>query len=241
MLAVNNTSEGFSLLSTALELIWPTRCAGCEKPGSLLCDDCKRALVPVSIAEACVHCGAPFGRRICTECYSSEGKEQFSFTRAVSCVEMDELSGRIIVLYKDNNEHRLAEYVAHELYSTLPPSWLQWADVLTWIPADKKALRRRGFDHMERIAKHLATLTNLPAQQLLQKLPGRDQRSLNREERRINLERSLSLAANLTAIPPRCLLIDDVFTTGVTLDTAAALLKAGGAQEVRVASFARVW
>lgn len=50
------------------ELLWPTRCVGCDVPGSLLCDSCRRSLPAIDQRTACPRCGAPFGDLICTEC-----------------------------------------------------------------------------------------------------------------------------------------------------------------------------
>jgi len=229
------------LAEAALELVWPTRCAGCEKPGQVLCTACAATLNFTTQKYACPDCGAPFGFLVCTECYSRSGKERHAFSTAVCTVSLDELSGRIIVLYKDNNERRLAGNLAELLLEALPQSWLSWADVLTWIPTDKKAQRRRGFDHMERIAQEVAQLTQMQARGLLSKKPCRDQRRLNREERINNLKESFSLVAEAELVPQNVLLIDDVFTTGSTLNAATLTLIEGGAQEVRVASIARAW
>ena len=50
----------------ALEAISPTRCAGCERPGALVCDDCIARITPIDPAHACTRCGAPFGDVLCT-------------------------------------------------------------------------------------------------------------------------------------------------------------------------------
>jgi ComF family protein len=156
-------------------------------------------------------------------------------------MELDELSGRVIVLYKDSYERRLSSVLADYLLSALPAPWLGWADVLTWIPVDRKALRRRGFDHMEMIVQDLAERTGLRAQRLLDKQPTRDQRGLTRSERYENLQESFRLHDTAHALPQHILLIDDVLTTGATLDAASSRLKEGGAVEVRVACVARAW
>lgn len=238
---IHTKDSPLTLRDAALELVWPTRCAGCEKRGALLCECCDDALLNIQRRYACPRCGAPFGHLVCTECYSQEGKESYNYAAAVSVVEMDELSGRIVVLYKDNNEHRLASIMAHKLAQQLPLSWIPWADALTWIPADKKALRRRGFDHMQKIAEELSKLIQIPAQSYLIKKTGKDQRGLNRKERFQNLEELIEVKPITNPLSQNILLIDDVHTTGATFDVASLRLLEAGAKEVRVASFARVW
>jgi len=234
-----------SLASAALELVWPTRCCGCERAGKVLCDSCAAALNYTNQEHSCPRCGAPFGSLVCTECYTREGKTTHIFSLATCTVSLDELAGRIIVLYKDNNERRLASVLAVLILEALPIPWLSWTDLITWIPVDRKVLRQRGFDHMKPIATELARLTGIPAKGLLRKKSRKDQRRLGRQERLDNLKESFSISEEsglqTVSLPPHVLLIDDVLTTGATLDAAALKLKESGVQEVRVASFARTW
>ena len=52
----------------AAEVLWPTRCALCDRPGSVLCPQCESSLHFIDAWQACPRCGAPFGRAVCTEC-----------------------------------------------------------------------------------------------------------------------------------------------------------------------------
>lgn len=120
--------------------------------------------------------------------------------------------------------------------------WSQWADGLTYVPASPEALLRRDFDHMGRVATLVARRTGLPLVHALASERGaRDQRDLDRDERLTNRSGSFSLAADAPSVPPRVILIDDVFTTGATLSAASRVLLDGGAQEVRAVTCARVW
>jgi predicted amidophosphoribosyltransferase len=133
----------------------------------------------------------------------------------------------------------------------MPLEWRLWADALTWIPADAKAYRRRGFDHMGLIARSLGEQTGLRAVPLLEKLSRADQRKLNRAERQRNMETLFSViepGRDASGHDPpvflkkaHLILIDDVFTTGATLDAAARTLRAAGVGEIRVATVVRVW
>jgi predicted amidophosphoribosyltransferase len=265
----------------ALELLWPTRCAGCERLGVLLCDSCADALPRIDQALACPRCGAPAGPVVCTECAPAYERRTFTFAQARCALELSELVRRIILAYKDGGERRLAPVLACILGSALSLEWRRWADALTWVPADSQALRRRGFDHMELIAHELAAQTGLRAIPTLVKQVRADQRSLGRAQRRENTgsvfavrqpfaqprgqppgqqlrrqrcQRPAGTPAQVPGqplapappgstahLPPRIILIDDVFTTGATLDAATRALLAAGAGEVRVATIARVW
>jgi len=228
-----------------IELIWPTRCVGCEKLGVLLCEDCQRDLRYIDQDSACTRCGTPFGRLVCTECTPVYEPVKLAFTQARCVLEFTELPRRIIVTYKDKGEQRLSALLASMLAQVIPLEWKLWADVLTWIPADEEAVRRRGFDHMALIAVSLAEQSGLKTRPLLIKHSRKDQRSLNRREREQNMRSVFSIKEPGLKTPKpaaqRIILIDDVFTTGATLDAAAQTLLSAGAKEIRVATICRVW
>jgi ComF family protein len=233
------------LADAALELLWPTRCAGCEQLGALLCERCTDALSRIDQDFACPRCGAPAGRLVCTECTPVYEQSVFTFSQARCAVEFSEITRRIIIAYKDGGERRLASLLARLLADVIPAEWRRWADALTWVPADSQALRRRGFDHMELIARALAAQTGLRVLPTLMKQARADQRGLGRSQRKTNTGRIFSVG-HLEALLPglqirHLILIDDVFTTGATLDAASRALRAAKIQEIRVATVARVW
>jgi ComF family protein len=246
---VERDLRGFA--NACLELVWPTRCAGCERLGALLCEQCMDALPYIDQQHACPRCGAPAGRLVCTECTPIYEKKTFAFSQARCALEFSELTRRVIVAYKDGGERRLAPLLSHILAGAIPPEWRRWLDAFIWIPVDPTALNRRGFDHMELIARALAEQTGLPAAPILTKRARNDQRRLNRAQRRENMAASFSVVASPSAIASpstphasrlrNLVLIDDVFTTGATLDAASRVLLTSGVREIRVATIARVW
>jgi ComF family protein len=224
-----------------LELLWPTRCACCERLGDLLCDSCLDALPRIDFALACPRCGAPFGRLVCTECSPAYEPIIYSFAQARCALEFTEATRRLIVAYKDGGERRLAVVLASLIAQAIPLEWRLWADAFTWIPADGEAVRRRGFDHMELIAHVLAARTGLRQVALLEKRARFDQRRLGRTERKRNMETVFAVREGGPASSANLILIDDVFTTGASLDAATRVLREAGFGEIRVATVARVW
>lgn len=122
-----------------------------------------------------------------------------------------------------------------------------------FVPASKRAYRRRGFDHAEILARHLAKAIGLPCWTPLLRPEARDQRSLGRKERALNAGGSFRSAplrgeqawsmpeGRLRAIPKSVVLVDDVFTSGSTLSAASIELKALGVTRVHAVTFARTW
>lgn len=240
--------EGIRELFDGLcELLWPTRCVGCDLPGTLLCAACRDTLPFIDQATACPRCGAPCGCFICTECYGVDGPHPFSFTRAVAALEFRDVAARLVVGYKDEGEWRLSALLAQLLVQSIPSEWILWADMLTYIPSDKVARKRRGFDHMEHIAGALATQTGLPYERSLTKNAVFDQRILGRAQREKNIAGAFQAITpgvsptDPVEYPSHVLLMDDVFTTGATLEMATRTLLTMGIREVRVAVITRVW
>lgn len=222
------------LLDGFLELVAPTRCAACELPGRVLCDECVGHLPLIEAAGACPLCSAPYGHLVCTECWNSE----FAFEAALALGELDGGLARAIVLHKDAGERRLGGVLGNMLAETVLGHWTGWAHVVTWIPPTRAALRRRGFDHARSIAIPVAELASVEAVDLLSRTAAVDQRSLGRAARSANSKGTFSSSM---AVSGRVLLVDDVMTTGSTLDAAATALLEAGAGAVRVAVVARAW
>jgi predicted amidophosphoribosyltransferase len=217
-----------------LELLCPTRCAGCDLPGTLLCGECEESLPRVERDTACPRCGAPFGALVCTECWNST----WSFEASIALGSLEPPLSRAVVLHKDASERRLAPVLGGMLAEVVARAWPEWSRHVTFVPATAKAVRRRGFDHAEGIASAVAAALEAPLLPALARASVLDQRDLGRAARAANAAGSFAAVAPVSG---RVLLVDDVMTTGATLDAAAAVLLAAGADAVRCAVLARSW
>lgn len=222
------------LLQGIAELLAPTRCAGCELPGELLCAHCREGLPRVDPACACASCGAPFGGLVCTECWDT----QYAFEAAIALGELSGSLARAVVLHKDAGERRLGGVLGSLVGECVAASWGSWTDAVCWIPPTAAAIARRGFDHGASLAVPTAECLGVPAISLLERRRAKDQRTMGRLQRLASAEGSFSAAAS---VPSRVLIVDDVLTTGATLDAAAQALLAAGATAVRAAVVARAW
>jgi predicted amidophosphoribosyltransferase len=222
------------LLEDLAELLFPTRCSGCELPGAVLCDACREALPRIDRVGACPRCGAPFGHLTCTECWN----RAWSFSAALALGEFERPLSRAVVLHKDAGERRLAAVLGTLLAEQIAAEWPGWPEAVTFVPATRAALRRRGFDHGRAIADTIATELDIPLVETLARSEARDQRALGRIARAANAAGTFSATGEVVE---RIVLTDDVFTTGATLDAASIALLDAGAQEVRVAAVARTW
>lgn len=220
-------------LDAAADLVMPARCAGCDLPGTMLCDRCRAVLPLIEPGEACRRCGAADGAHGCAEC----GRVEVSFAAARAAGVFEWPLSRMVTLHKDAGELRLTALLA-QLAADAAGEWLQWADALVPVPASPGAFSRRGFDHGERLCAELARIGGVCAMDALRARPRRDQRHLSREARAANALSSLRCPAGIS-LPGRLIVVDDVMTTCATAEAATRALLERGANEVRVVCVAR--
>jgi predicted amidophosphoribosyltransferase len=225
--------ERAALLEGLAELVSPLRCGGCDLPGALLCARCRAALVLIDPACACARCGAPGGHRWCGECCDAD----FAF-EAVRCAGVLERPlSRLVTLFKDAADLGLGPLLG-DVAAAAVGDWSGWADAVVPVPPSPAALTRRGFDHTAHLAAEVATVLDIPALELLEGRPRRDQRALSRRRRAENAAGSVVVLPG-ALVPERVLVIDDVMTTGATIDAAARALLDTGAVTVRALTVAR--
>ena len=223
------------------ETLWPTRCALCDTPGQVLCDECARDLPFLDWWRACSRCGSPFGKVQCDLCnpiaLERIGLDDLPFAGCASATIFSEETGRLVRVFKDQGEQRLAAVFAKYMARYIVPNWDFGA--VTYIPASKAAFRYRGFDHCELLAREVAQRIGRECVCSLDRPVTRDQRALKGSERISNLRCGFRPFAT-QARGRSLLLVDDVFTTGSTLCAATDALLGAGAREVFCLTFARV-
>jgi ComF family protein len=228
----------------ALELLFPGRCLLCGgelafncRRGEPLCLECLEGLEPLSGVRRCAVCSLPLisERKVCTRCRQRE----YEFESNLSLFEYQGALRELLYQYKFRNRLRLAGvlagYFADALHAGFP------GVVLVPVPANPRAVARRGWDPVERICRILERVHGFAACRALGRSAGPSQKLLGYEERRRNLRlrlrrRRSPLSAAASAAEP--LLLDDVFTTGATASECARLLKQCGASRVRVLTLA---
>ena len=234
-------------------------CARCGAPfGKMLCTECQSGpdgradARPVSGAALGLDAQPALGVPPGCGALSSPGDSPDhadSPGRCVAATVFEGVPARIVRAYKDAGERRLAAYIAQAMAESAQRAqaedprrfggFLRESQAIVFVPATARAYRRRGFDHMEAVAFELAGLTGLPVLDALVKSGSSDQRKLDRNER---LTASSGLYGVVEDVRSRrILLIDDVITTGATIEASARALYEAGAVCIERLAFARVW
>ena len=225
------------------ETLWPVRCVLCETAGELVCKSCRSSLVYIDQWLACPRCGAPYGWLQCSECNSFTlsllGLRELPYEACVSVFPFHDEAARIVCAYKDAGEQDLADFMAYCIACAIPPEWIGSHSCVVFIPATRKAVLRRGFDHCKKLSECVARYLNLPYLHCLESTQVKDQRSLGVADRFVNSQARFSLVESCKGFD--IILVDDVYTTGATLCAATQCLREGGAKRVCCATFARVY
>ncbi|MDQ6919661.1 MAG: ComF family protein [Candidatus Dormibacteraeota bacterium] len=223
------------MLETLLDLLLPPRCGGCGRLGSLYCESCRRRTRHLE-EPICGRCGAEV-----EHARSSCGCQARipCLTRLRSAAAYEGPLEKAIHRFKYEGRRPLARPLALLLAERLAMDGIA-GEVITWVPLHKQRHRRRGYNQAELLARELARLCGLPTLAGLVRL--RDtpaQVGLDRLRRQANMAGAFGWEGKKLA-RRSLLLIDDVATTGATLEACAGALKAAGAGAVIGFTVARV-
>ena len=224
--------------SGALDLIYPPHCVVCrDARDGYLCPKCAEKITLIK-PPVCYKCGKPCEAFNCDECYQRE----YAFECARSAGIFEGVLRDAIHAMKYRNYEAVVDPLAEILIRAFPDTGLaRSVHVLVPIPIHYSRLLDRGFNQSEELARKLAARIGLPVESkvLRKSRKTAHQVDLPLDERALNIRGSFSVRRAERIRGKRVLLIDDVFTTGATLDEAARVLLESGASEVRAYALAR--
>lgn len=232
------------LWNAALDLVYPPHCEFCNKPilqGSL-CKECLRRIRWIRFPY-CHVCSLPVQAWItetfvCTSCRL----RQFHFRFAVCACEAEDIVRQLIHRFKYRKIRRLERLLSWLLFRawrdprviTNPP------EMLTPVPLHPLRQRERGFNQARILAEALSKRTGIPCKSLLKRpVLTQSQTLLSRCERKQNLRGAFAVHQNKFLNYTHVMLVDDVLTTGSTLEECSKTLLAAGVRTVSAITVAR--
>ena len=235
-----------SVVSAALDLLYPRRCAACGRsPGGefgAICWDCVRRF-PVISDPYCRRCGDPVEGAIlheydCSICR----REEPPFELARSAVRYRGPVRRALHVFKYAGATCLATDLASFLLACIEAHVPQWGlDAVTCVPLYAKRQRERSYNQSELLARRVARSLRLPCVPncLARVRETATQTGLHAGQRRANVRGAFAARHQAWVHGRSLLLIDDVMTTGATVSECSRVLKGAGAAGVSVVTVAR--
>ena len=231
------------VLETLGDLFFPRHCAGCAVAirSGWLCRDCSDLLIAVA-PPRCETCSRPFSGSlesfVCSNC---RGKA-FHFRHAVAVMQSRGVVRELIHRFKYGGETWLAGLLGEFLRQGLRDARLVGKSFDAVVPVPLHALRRREreFNQAEVLARDLARGQGWEFYDALQRIRYTvTQTHFDRRRRMKNLRNAFRVRRNATVEGKRLLLVDDVLTTGSTLDECARMLLGAGAEAIYALTVAR--
>lgn len=227
------------LMEGVLDIFYPKRCVICDQVlasrEEYLCKHC--ISLPRFIGEDyCMKCGKPVKNEeeYCMDC--KDKKTTYLYGR--STFVYDHFMRTSVSRFKYHGRQEYAKYYAHEMYQRFG-AWMKAvkADALIPVPIHRERFRQRGFNQAESIAKELSRLSKIPVlsgflMRIKNTLP---QKELSEKERFQNLQQAFQVASCKEKLykEMKCvIIIDDIYTTGSTIEACSQILRKWGIEKI---------
>lgn len=218
-----------------IDLLFPKRCAVCDnitdRPGEEICAKCRSKIIYIK-EPCCLKCGRQLRggqREYCGDCE----KEKHYFTQGTALYDYGSMSDSVF-RFKYGGRMEYASFYGRELYER-KRRWLEMIrpDALVPVPIHSSRKRKRGYNQAELIAKVLSGYSGIPVNA---SLIGREKKTqplknLSRAERQNNLKRAFKIKQNDVKLKT-IVIIDDIYTTGSTVDAMARVLAGAGIRNI---------
>jgi ComF family protein len=230
-----------------IDFFFPPRCSFCGEP--------REGLIPAGVCSACLghfrrvapprcpRCGVGFASdvgedHLCSDCLGGNGH----FTKARALAHYEGILPEIISRFKYRGDSRLAKPLGDLLADYEDPDF-SFRDyrLVVPVPLHPRRLRRRGFNQSLLLARRISRRYSLPLNfTALRRIRATaPQTELSGAERQKNIRGAFAVFHEKTIAEKTILLIDDVFTTGATVEECAKVLLKAGARQVDVLTLAR--
>lgn len=220
------------LAEKVISIVAPHCCLVCGSEGSLLCSWCMPDVLS-PIPSRCYRCA-----KITTDSAVCSSCRRYSPLRHVWIAgEYDGLAKQLVYCLKFHNAKAAVQPMVQAMLVTLP--YLPPNTLVVPIPTATSRRRQRGYDQAELLAKALSKQLKLPYASLLARSGQTRQVGTKRADRLAQLESSYRPIKPYLINESPILLVDDVVTTGATIEAAAKVLKQVGAKTVNAALFAQ--
>lgn len=224
---------------TLKDLLFPRRCPVCDRPvkpaGALICGACEGVLHTVR-EPVCMKCGKELtdgGQEYCFDC----ARKRHLYDRGISLYRYGSVR-QTIYRFKYAGRREYAAYLGGEMARYMGRQILAWRpDALVPVPLHPKRLKSRGYNQALLLAKELGRQLGIPVPEnwLVRVRNTRPQKLLDGKQRQNNLKNAFKIGQNDVKLNV-IVVIDDIYTTGSTMDEIAAVCRQNGVRKVYFAA-----
>ena len=216
-----------------LGILYPKTCCFCGKLSTTeCCDICAEKIIYIT-EPCCKKCGKPVRYEEQEYCHDCEKREAYYEQGRSVWIHKEPVSWSLYQ-FKYHNRKIYGEFYAKELYRLYGDKIRQWEiDLIVPVPLHWKRRRRRGYNQAEVVAKHLGRHMNIPvdSKAVVRRYYTNPQKELDERERKRNLRGAFEVKRNWNE-SRKILLIDDIYTTGSTINEISKILKEKGGHKV---------
>jgi len=222
-----------------LDLIYPPRCIFCEdiipiEEERAICKNCKNIISFVK-GKVCQKCGKlledDMSKDVCIDCI----KNTQYYDKGLALFVYEGLVRDMIYRFKYGGHKEYAKYLGEFLSEKIRKERLEEKiDLIIPIPIHSNRRKKRGYNQCEELAKVISKKLNIPmnASVLIRKKETKPQSGLSFTQRKNNMKDAFELKNTFDIYHKNILLIDDIYTTGATINSCSKLLKKKNANEV---------
>ena len=216
------------------DILYPRCCPLCHRvlkdPSRLVCPQCAREIRPVS-GPRCFKCGKPVREEeeLCPDCR----KVPRAFEQGRGIFLYDDRMKDSLMKYKYFGRREYGRFYAKAMCLYAGKELERWKpDIIVPVPLHWKKQRMRGFNQAAFLAEQISKQTGIPADCTLVKKTKKtkSQKKLDAAQRRNNLKEAFQVREEVNG--KKILVVDDVYTTGSTMDAMASCLRVKGADKV---------
>lgn len=228
------------LIEQCLNIVYPRRCPLCgeivSKEDGKACSNCYKQLKKISEPK-CKCCGKSIETMEKEYCFDCDRKE-FYFEMGFSLWDYSTKMKKSIAMFKYHNRQEYADFYGEEFVKEFGERIIELEpDVLVPVPIHWTRYIQRGYNQAELIAKKIGDALNIPVVDdiLVRTKKTTAQKNLDNKERSRNMEGAFAIGKqwkNQCSALKKVVIIDDIYTTGSTINTCAKLLREKGVAEV---------
>lgn len=225
-----------------LDMLYPRRCPVCDEivypKSDKICTTCKNKLIYIK-EPRCKKCSKPImneEQEFCFDC----NRKHFSYIKGISLFEYNQVMKHSMSEFKFRSKKEYADFYVEEMLN----HYTEWIsnlnlDAILPVPIHKDKRRARGYNQAEILAFGLSKALHIPVLTdiLIREKNTTPQKQLNDRERVTNLQHAFSVSENFkknreSIILDKVLLVDDIYTTGTTIDVCTRVLQQYGVYDI---------